>query len=109
MRSSLAALVREDCLLERRFIRPFRTISNADVAVVGGKNASLGEMYRSLSKLGVRIPNGFAVTVDGHREVVTQAGLWDATPGARRTQPPTISRTSPRVPRPHAKPCSPRR
>ena len=41
----LLAAASEDRLVERRFIRPFRTISNGDVAVVGGKNASLGEMY----------------------------------------------------------------
>ncbi len=72
------APVGEDRLVERSFIRPFRTISNGDVASVGGKNASLGEMYRALVPLGVRIPNGFAVTADAYREVVTKAGLWSA-------------------------------
>ncbi len=68
----------EDRLLERSFIRPFRTISNADVAVVGGKNASLGEMYQNLRPLGIRIPNGFAVTADAYRETLAQPGLVKA-------------------------------
>ena len=69
--------VLEDQLVERRFIRPFRTISNGDVALVGGKNASLGEMYRNLAPLGVRVPNGFAVTADAYRQVLTHARAWD--------------------------------
>jgi pyruvate, water dikinase len=77
MGSMVATPAVEDRPVERRFIRRFRTISNADVATVGGKDASLGEMYRSLSSLGVRIPNGFAVTADAYREVLTQAGLWE--------------------------------
>jgi len=38
------------------------SISIDDVAIVGGKNASLGEMIRELTPLGVRVPDGFAVT-----------------------------------------------
>lgn len=45
-----------------KYIKLFSEISNADVAIVGGKNASLGEMYCTLTPLGVRIPNGFATT-----------------------------------------------
>lgn len=75
----------EDRLLDRSFIRPFRSISNDDVASVGGKNASLGEMYRTLAPLGVRIPNGFAVTADAYRQVIARAhlahGLHDALDG----------------------------
>jgi pyruvate,water dikinase len=40
----------------------FNEIGNADVAKVGGKNASLGEMYNKLSSKGIRVPNGFATT-----------------------------------------------
>ena len=39
--------------------------SRNDVALVGGKNASLGEMIRTLSSKGVRVPGGFATTADG--------------------------------------------
>src|SRR5690606_26642 len=42
----------------------FKDISMRDVEAVGGKNASLGEMIRSLSSIGVAVPDGFAVTVD---------------------------------------------
>lgn len=46
------------------YIKTFSEICNQDVATVGGKNASLGEMYRTLTPLGVRVPNGFATTAD---------------------------------------------
>lgn len=46
---------------------PFSEITIRDLARVGGKNASLGEMVRALSPLGVRIPDGFAVTADAFR------------------------------------------
>jgi pyruvate, water dikinase len=67
----------EDRLTQRRYIRPFRAVSNADVALVGGKNASLGEMYQALAPGGVQIPNGFAVTADAYREVLAQANLLE--------------------------------
>lgn len=43
-------------------IKKFKELGNKDVAIVGGKNASLGEMYNELTSKGVRIPNGFATT-----------------------------------------------
>src|ERR1022692_921910 len=43
-------------------IKKFNEISIADVPVVGGKNASLGEMFTHLSSKGIRVPNGFATT-----------------------------------------------
>ena len=46
-----------------------------DVPLVGGKNASLGEMHRSLSKKGVKVPNGFSVTAHAYREFVKTTGL----------------------------------
>jgi pyruvate,water dikinase len=57
------------------FIRSFEEIGFADVPVVGGKNASLGEMYRNLSGAGVRVPNGFAVTADAYRHFMHGSGL----------------------------------
>ena len=53
-----------------KYIRWFAEIRNEDVASVGGKNASLGEMYQDLTKVGVRIPNGFAITADAYWLVV---------------------------------------
>lgn len=52
-------------------IRWFRDIWLDDVAVVGGKNASLGELYSVLSEQGVRVPNGFALTADAYRRIGT--------------------------------------
>jgi pyruvate,water dikinase len=48
-----------------------------DVAEVGGKNASLGELYSVLSAQGVRVPNGFALTAAAYREALTAASAWD--------------------------------
>ena len=45
----------------------FDTIGIDDVGRVGGKNASLGEMYQRLACQGVRVPNGFATTADAYR------------------------------------------
>ena len=46
----------------------FEQIDINDVSLVGGKNASLGEMYQELTKHGVRVPNGFAITTKAYRE-----------------------------------------
>jgi len=48
-----------------------------DVERVGGKNASLGEMIRNLSELGVQVPGGFATTAHAYREFLAHAGLTD--------------------------------
>jgi pyruvate,water dikinase len=50
-----------------RFVRWFDSIGIDDVALVGGKNASLGEMIRALRPLGVRVPDGFAITAEAYR------------------------------------------
>ncbi len=60
-----------------RYIRFFDEIGIDDVGLVGGKNASLGEMYRRLSAQGVRIPNGFAITADAYRYVLDEARAWE--------------------------------
>lgn len=59
------------------YVRWFSEIRLGDVALVGGKNASLGELYSSLSKQGVRVPNGFALTADAYRDALTAANAWD--------------------------------
>ena len=64
--------------MEHEYIRFFRDIGVDDVALVGGKGASLGEMYRALKNQGVRVPNGFAVTAAGYRHVLETAGIHDA-------------------------------
>jgi len=60
-----------------RYIRAFGEIGNEDVPLVGGKNASLGEMYCTLSAEGVRVPNGFAITSEAYRYVLDKAGAWE--------------------------------
>jgi pyruvate,water dikinase len=62
-------------MLVPRFIRRFRDLSIADIGLVGGKNASLGEMYRELTQKGIRIPNGFAVTSEAYRHFLRVGGL----------------------------------
>jgi len=57
-----------------RYVVFFEEIGIADVPLVGGKNASLGEMYRELSGEGVLVPNGFALTAEAYRETLRQAG-----------------------------------
>lgn len=52
-------------------------LSMDDVARVGGKNASLGEMLQNLAPLGVSVPGGFATTADAYREFLLQDGLKD--------------------------------
>ncbi len=53
-----------------QYIRPFNTLGINDVAIVGGKNASLGEMYRRLTEKGVKVPNGFATTAEAYRHYI---------------------------------------
>lgn len=59
----------------KKFILWFNEISIKDVPDVGGKNASLGEMYQKLTKKGIIIPNGFAVTAAAYRYFLQQTGL----------------------------------
>ncbi len=59
----------------KAYIRWFRDIALSDTALVGGKNASLGEMYRELAPRGVKVPNGFAVTADAYRDFLREAHL----------------------------------
>ncbi|VVB77952.1 putative phosphoenolpyruvate synthase [uncultured archaeon] len=53
----------------------FSELCIEDVPIVGGKNASLGEMYRELSKKKVNIPNGFAITATAYRYFIEEAGI----------------------------------
>jgi pyruvate,water dikinase len=57
------------------YVKWFEEIGIADVPLVGGKNASLGEMYRELSTQGVKVPNGFAVTAEAYRYFLREAGV----------------------------------
>lgn len=59
----------------RDFIKWFGEIGIEDVPIVGGKNASLGEMYQALSAKGVKVPDGFALTADAYRHFLRESGL----------------------------------
>ena len=53
----------------------FEDLTRRDVALVGGKNSSLGEMVRQLGQKGIRVPSGFATTADAYRAYLTANGL----------------------------------
>ena len=57
------------------FILWFDEVGIADIPLVGGKNASLGEMIQQLAPKGVNVPNGFATTAAAYRYFIAQAGL----------------------------------
>lgn len=57
------------------YIRWFSEIGLADIPLVGGKNASLGELFRELTPKGINVPGGFAVTADAYRAFLQKAGL----------------------------------
>jgi len=59
----------------KKFILWFDELSIDDVPLVGGKNASLGEMYRNLTKKGVKIPNGFAITAYAYNYFLEKAKI----------------------------------
>jgi len=62
----------------RRYVRFFDELTIDDVPLVGGKNASLGEMYRELRPEGVQIPNGFAITAQAYHYLLEQNGAGEA-------------------------------
>ena len=59
------------------YVRFFEEFGIDDVPLVGGKNASLGEMFQKLSEQGVRVPHGFAITAQAYRYMLDEAGAWD--------------------------------
>jgi pyruvate,water dikinase len=61
----------------KNFVLWFSEIGIEDVPMVGGKNASLGEMYRKLHDQGINIPNGFAITAYAYRYFLRYAGIED--------------------------------
>jgi len=60
-----------------KYIRFFKEIGVGDVALVGGKTSSLGEMYRKLTPQGVKVPNGFAITASAYRYIIDKANAWE--------------------------------
>jgi pyruvate, water dikinase len=66
MRTQTSRIKSETKRSQYRFIRWFETLDREDVAIVGGKNASLGEMIQSLKSSGIRVPEGFATTAEAY-------------------------------------------
>jgi len=61
--------------MARKYIEWFEDLTNQDVALVGGKNASLGEMIRVLKGEGIAVPDGFATTAEAYRRFIDENGL----------------------------------
>lgn len=59
------------------YVKWFKEIGIQDVELVGGKNASLGEMYQNLNAVGIRIPNGFAITAEAYRHILDANDAWE--------------------------------
>jgi pyruvate,water dikinase len=59
-----------------KYIRFFKDLGMKDVPLVGGKTASLGEMYRELIPQGVKVPNGFGITAQAYRYILDEANAW---------------------------------
>ncbi len=62
-------------LFKKKFILWFKELTIKDVPTVGGKNASLGEMYQKLEHQGINIPNGFAVTAQAYFYLLKKTGV----------------------------------
>ena len=61
--------------INHKYIVDLTEVELSDLELVGGKNASLGEMIQNLSKLGVNIPGGFALTVEAYWEFINHNKL----------------------------------
>lgn len=58
-----------------RYTRSFEELSLADLPLVGGKNASLGELTKQLTAHGISVPRGFAITVDAYEEILNSGSV----------------------------------
>jgi pyruvate, water dikinase len=63
---------------ESAFVLWFEQVGILDIPLVGGKNASLGEMIQQLTPQGIKVPGGFATTTYGYRYFIEQTGLTDS-------------------------------
>ena len=57
------------------YVLPLHTLRHTDTGLVGGKNASLGEMLGHLSQAGIKVPDGFATTAEAYQHFLQQGGL----------------------------------
>ncbi len=67
-------------MLKQNFIKFLHEVDRHDILLVGGKNASLGEMIRGLSSSGIRVPGGFSTTVDAYRYFLEENGITEKIP-----------------------------
>lgn len=65
----------DEVCLQNALVLPFTQVGIADIPLVGGKNASLGEMIGQLTSKGVKVPDGFATTAYAYGEFIQKAGL----------------------------------
>ena len=75
LRQSSGSERRSAMLPSELLVVPFDQVGLADLADVGGKNASLGELIRELGEAGVRVPSGFATTASAYRHLIRSGGL----------------------------------
>src|SRR5690606_6303420 len=61
--------------MQKIFTVGLKQVGIRDIEEVGGKNASLGEMLQHLTPLGIRIPDGFVITVAAYREFIASNAL----------------------------------
>jgi len=64
-------------MAKKDFILWFKEISIRDVPLVGGKNASLGEMFQKVASKGINVPDGFAITAAAYQYFIQKAGLLE--------------------------------
>jgi phosphoenolpyruvate synthase/pyruvate phosphate dikinase len=67
-----------------RYIRWFDDVSMGDIASVGGKNTSLGELRRALVPLDIKVPDEFVVTAEAYRLALEAGARGSASPGSSR-------------------------
>lgn len=79
------------------YILPFNEINLAHLPQAGGKNASLGEMFNKLRPLGIEVPYGFAVTVQGYNDFLTHNALYHTLKGLLDTIDPKSLSNLPQV------------
>ena len=60
-----------------KYIINLNEVSLKDINLVGGKNASLGEMIQNIESMGIKVPNGFAVTTNAYRDFIDFNGLQE--------------------------------
>ncbi|MBD3241322.1 MAG: phosphoenolpyruvate synthase [Chitinivibrionales bacterium] len=70
--------------IDTKYVQHLNELSSDDVKLVGGKNASLGEMIRSLGEKGVRVPGGFATTAEAYRAFLRENDLEERIRGELR-------------------------